>query len=179
MMRIVGGNFRHRYIKYPIDPATRPTKDRIREALFSALGEDVIGRDVLDLFAGSGALGLEALSRGAKSATFVDINREAIKVIKENLATLKIEATVYEIEDQKALSMFKIAGKTFDLIFLDPPYARKVCEDLIHQLIEENILSSNGIIVVETNYELDIDESLFTKIRSYRYGITYIHICRR
>lgn len=179
MMRIVGGRLRHRLLKFPPDPATRPTKDRIREALFSALGAEVVDRTVLDLFAGSGALGLEAMSRGAKEVTFVDKNREAIRVIQENLTTLKVEGTVLHTDDQTALQAFISEGKTFNLVFLDPPYARQVCEDLIRQLIETNILTSNGIIVVETNYELEIDEAQFSKIRSYKYGITYIHICRR
>ena len=100
-MRIVGGKYRHRLISFPDDMAhTRPTKDRIREAVFSALG-DINGYRVLDLYAGSGAMGIEALSRGAKHATFVDVSALAIKTIKDNITSLKIDPSEYEIIKNK------------------------------------------------------------------------------
>ena len=121
-MRIVAGKYRHRLIEYPNNAEyIRPTKDRIREALFSALG-DINGLTVLDLYAGSGAMGIEALSRGASKCVFVDNNQIAYKTVKNNLNNLGIED--YELifdEDKKALELFKSKGYKFELVILDPP----------------------------------------------------------
>ena len=136
-MRIVGGKYRHRLISFPDDAEhTRPTKDRVREAIFSALG-DINGYRVLDLYAGSGAMGLEALSRGAGHATFVDISALAIKSIKENVTSLKIPENEYEIirnKDVLAIESFKQKELQFDLVILDPPYEEGKYEDIVNQL---------------------------------------------
>jgi 16S rRNA (guanine966-N2)-methyltransferase len=121
-MRIVGGKYRHRIIIYPDDAThTRPTKDRVREAIFSAIG-DISNARVLDLYAGSGAMGIEALSRGASHCTFVDISPIAIKTIKENLNNLKIDNNEFEVIKNKDINAIESFTNKFDLIILVPPY---------------------------------------------------------
>ena len=174
-MRIIGGIYRHRLIEYPLDNKTRPTKDRIREAIFNALG-DISNTSVLDLYAGSGSMGLEALSRGANKATFIDVSLEAIKCIKNNVKTLNISAnsaSIYQISDLEALNKFKENNEQFDIVFLDPPYQEGDYLNIINKIYEEGILKDNGIIVVEVNYPLSFslsfnnDYSFFFVIHSH------------
>ena len=121
-MRIVAGRFKGRRLVAPRGTATRPTSDRVREALFSVLGPSVQGARVLDLFAGSGALGLEALSRGAATAVFVDRSPRAIAAIAANLEALGIDAHVHRMEARAALRAALARREAYDLVFLDPPY---------------------------------------------------------
>lgn len=175
-MRIVAGKYRHRLISYPDDPNIRPTKDRIREALFSALG-DISSLEVLDLYAGSGAMGIEALSRGANSCTFVDCYQVAIKTIKNNLNTLGISN--YELifdKDENALNMFKSEGKEFDLIILDPPYKSETYVEVINFIIDNNLCKSHARIVTECNHELDFTKVKYEKKKEYRYGEISVNV---
>jgi len=123
-MRIVAGQLGGRRIVAPPGSATRPTSDRVREALFSVLGVTVRDARVLDLYAGSGALGLEALSRGAASAVFVDRSQQAIKAVRANLEALGMEADVRRMEAGAAIRTASTRGEAYDLVFLDPPYRR-------------------------------------------------------
>ena len=172
-MRIVGGKYRHRQIIYPNDMEhTRPTKDRIREAIFSAIG-DITNYEALDLYAGSGAMGLEALSRGAKRCAFVDISNTAIKTIKENISNLKINEQEYLLikdKDINALKTFKDKGIKFDIVFLDPPYEQGDYQAIIDILIKDNLLSDNYIIVIEANREVTLENIEYSKKRDYHYG---------
>src|SRR3954447_1010930 len=121
-MRVIAGIYGGRRLQAPPGTDTRPTSDRVREALFSILGDRVQDARVLDLFAGSGALGLEALSRGAETVTFVDDNRAAIAAIKGNLAALKANADVRQTDALRFLGGASESGAQYDLILLDPPY---------------------------------------------------------
>ena len=172
-MRIVGGKYRHRLISFPDDMAhTRPTKDRIREAVFSALG-DINGYRVLDLYAGSGAMGIEALSRGASHTTFVDVSPLAIKTIKENITILKIPQSDYEIiknKDINALEYFKTKNIQFDLVILDPPYELGEYEKIVDLLFMNNLLSKNAIIVMEANRQITLENIEYQKNKEYHYG---------
>ena len=172
-MRIVGGKYRHRLISFPDDMAhTRPTKDRIREAVFSALG-DINGYRVLDFYAGSGAMGIEALSRGASHTTFVDISSLAIKTIKENITSLKIPQSDYEIiknKDINALEYFKTKNIQFDLVILDPPYELGEYEKIVDLLFMNNLLSKNAIIVMEANRQITLENIEYQKNKEYHYG---------
>ena len=172
-MRIVGGKYRHRLISFPDDMAhTRPTKDRIREAVFSALG-DINGYRVLDLYAGSGAMGIEALSRGASHTTFVDISSLAIKTIKDNITSLKIPQSDYEIiknKDIAALEYFKTKSIQFDLVILDPPYELGEYEKVVDLLFMNNLLSKNAIIVMEANRQITLENIEYQKNKEYHYG---------
>ena len=178
-MRIVGGKYRHRLIIYPDDAnQTRPTKDRVREAIFSALG-DITNKRVLDLYAGSGAMGLEALSRGAIHATFVDVSFNAIKVIKDNIANLKIDKNEYEIikdKDINALESFKNRNIKFDLVILDPPYNEGKYEQIVDILINDNLLNDNAIIVMEANRSIKLENIDYQKNKEYHYGEIMVFI---
>ena len=172
-MRIVGGKYRHRLISFPDDMAhTRPTKDRIREAVFSALG-DISGYRVLDLYAGSGAMGIEALSRGASHATFVDVSALAIKTIKDNITSLKVDPSEYEIiknKDLIAIETFKQRNIKFDLVILDPPYELGEYEKIVELLLDNSLLSEHAIIVMEANRPITLENIDYQKNKEYHYG---------
>ena len=178
-MRIVGGKYRHRNIIYPDDVAhTRPTKDRVREAIFSAVG-DISNARVLDLYAGSGAMGIEALSRGASHCTFVDISPIAIKVIKENITNLKIADNEYEIiknKDVSALDFLKQKGVQFDLIILDPPYEEGQYEVIIDKMHNDGLISNNAVIVMEANRPIKLENIDYQKNKEYHYGEIMVFI---
>ncbi|MBQ9944112.1 MAG: 16S rRNA (guanine(966)-N(2))-methyltransferase RsmD [Clostridia bacterium] len=148
-MRIIAGEKKSRRIEAPEGTDTRPTADRIKEALFSILQRRLYDASVLDLYAGSGALSLEALSRGAASAQLVDKNFKACKVIRQNIQSLGYEekAQLMNTEDAKAVEMMEGQGRTFDLIFLDPPY-RMNMTDMMGRL-EKKLLAEDGMIVCE------------------------------
>ena len=181
-MRIIGGKYRHRLISFPDDMAhTRPTKDRIREAVFSALG-DINGFQVLDLYAGSGSMGIEAISRGAKHAIFVDISSLAIKTIKDNISNLNIDSSDYEIiknNDLAAIESFKQRNLKFDLVVLDPPYEQGEYEKIVELLVNYNLLNENAIIVMETNRAITLENIDYQKNKEYHYGEITIYICWR
>ncbi len=177
-MRIVGGKYRHRLIAQPKTILTRPTTDRVREALMSILGNEIIDAVVLDLFSGSGAFGIEALSRGAKEVYFNDHNLEAIKTIKKNLKDLNVNESyeIYFLDYLTLLNQLLLKGKKFSIVFLDPPYKR---EDYYRNSVDkilQGLLLENGIIVIESNNEYD-DERF--NIKQYRYGTIYLNILRR
>lgn len=177
-MRIVGGIYRSRIIVFPEDEMVRPTKDRIRESIFNALSSDVIGRDVLDLFAGSGAYGLEAISRGSKSVTFVDNYRKSIEAIKFNVNSLDINSQSMVINTDYA-SFLTSNSKQFSLVFLDPPYRMDIYKDVIRKMEEKEIITSNAIIVCEADHQIDFKDFRFTSIKEYRYGEIFVFILRR
>ena len=169
-MRIVGGKYRHRIIIYPDDAThTRPTKDRVREAIFSAIG-DISNARVLDLYAGSGAMGIEALSRGASHCTFVDISPVAIKTIKENLNNLKIDDNEYEVIKNKDINAIESFKNKFDLIILDPPYEEGQYELIVNLLKEKDLLSEHAIIVMEANRSIKLENIDYIKNKEYHYG---------
>ena len=178
-MRVVGGKYRHRLLIYPDDAShTRPTKDRVREAIFSALG-DISNARVLDLYAGSGAMGIEALSRGAKHATFVDISPIAIKVIKDNLCNLKVPSEEFEIikkPDFSTLEHFKEKNYKFDLIILDPPYEEGQYEKVVETLFNYDLLNENAILVLEANRQISLQNIDYQKNKEYHYGDIMVFI---
>jgi len=149
-MRIIAGEMRSRRLKAPEGNDTRPTADRVKEALFSILAGKVYGARVLDLYAGSGALGLEALSRGAESAVLCDCARDACRVIRENIAGLGCEgrARLLPLRDTAALETLKKSGTQFDLIFLDPPY-RMDTAPVCAAIAQGELLAEGGVIVAE------------------------------
>ena len=175
-MRIVGGKYRHRLIVYPDDAThTRPTKDRVREAIFSAVG-DISNFDVLDLYAGSGAMGIEALSRGASHCVFVDNSLIAIKTIKENVTNLKIPENEYEIIKNRDLVAIDSFKQKFDLIILDPPYEEGQYEMIVNLLKEKDLLSENAIIVMEANRPIVLENIDYKRNKEYHYGDIMVFI---
>lgn len=181
-MRVIAGTYRHRILKWPDDVKhIRPTKDRIREAIFGALG-DISGAVVLDLYAGSGAMGIEAISRGANKAVFVDISPVALNVTKDNLKSLGIPnqiASVYGLEDTQAIKRLSEEGYQFDLIILDPPYKEGKYEEIINLLKVNNLLKEHSIIVTECDHEIKLPIEEFSKVRNYKYGDIRVNILWR
>ena len=175
-MRIVGGKYRHRLIVYPDDAThTRPTKDRVREAIFSAVG-DITNYNVLDLYAGSGAMGIEALSRGASHCVFVDNSVIAIKTIKENITNLKIPNEEYEVIKNRDLVALDLLKQKFDLIILDPPYEEGQYEMIVDLLKQKDLLSENAIIVMEANRPIILENIDYKKNKEYHYGEIMVFI---
>ncbi len=150
-MRIVAGLAKGRKIEAPKGMDVRPTTDRVREALFSSIAFRTKGALVLDLFAGTGALGLEALSRGAASCVFVDSSRKSVALIKSNIAACGFERNVQIIERDAliALRHLKSKGVAFDLVFLDPPYAGPMLEKTLLALAANSLLAEDALVVAE------------------------------
>lgn len=155
-MRVIAGKARSLKLKTIDDMSTRPTTDRIKETLFNMLNPYIPGARFLDLFAGSGAIGIEALSRGAKSATFVDNNRKCIECIKENLRHTKLieDGTVINKTAQLALEELRNKG-AYDIIFIDPPYDNLYEKDVLARLIPYGLVNEDTIIIVEASKDTD------------------------
>ena len=179
-MRVITGTARGRQLKTPKGLSTRPTADRVKEGIFSIIQFEVEGRRVLDLFAGSGQLGIEALSRGASHAVFVDQGAEPISAIKENLLKtgLSDRASIVRADYQSYLSGVR---EQFDIVFLDPPYAEKFLEIAIKSISEIDILRQGGIIICEKPAEKVLDDVFPGLIRQkeYRYGKTSVVLYRK
>lgn len=159
-MRIISGSARGLKLATLEGTETRPTLDRVKEPLFSIIQTKIKDAKVLDLFAGSGALGLEALSRGAQNAVFTDISKRAVEVINQNIKKMKFEekSVVLNQSYEKTLKELASESKEFDLIFLDPPYASGLLENAIQEIISYNLLSKEGIIIVETDMESELQK---------------------
>jgi 16S rRNA (guanine966-N2)-methyltransferase len=174
-VRVVAGLYGGRRLIAPPGDATRPTSDRVREALFSVLGPAVAGARVLDLFAGSGALGIEALSRGAATAVFVDRAPAAIKAVRTNLAAIGIEADVRRLEARAALRAASARAEAYDLVFLDPPYRRAAALGLKLSEALPAVLAPGARVVSESDRREPLELTLaLTDER--RYGDTVIRI---
>ena len=174
-MRITSGIFKSRIIKAPA--GIRPTLDNVRKAIFDILGGAAEGAKALDLFAGSGALGLEALSRGAASCTFVDNSRSSVKAIKENIEALKPGRTeVIYADSSAAIQGFARGSDRFDIIFMDPPYYKEIAKKTLSLLAGCDILSETGVAVIEhSKHDLLPDSSGGLRLfRTARYGDTLV-----
>ncbi len=172
-MRIVAGDFGGRKLSAVPGMATRPTTDKVKEALFNIIGPYFNGGTSLDLFAGSGGLSIEAVSRGISQAVLVDRQYQAIKTIKKNIDVTKHseQFKVYKMDAHKALNLFAKDKLKFNLVFLDPPYAKQ-------QIVKNNLLAKDAMIVAETdqNAKLPTDLADFNFIRRQEYGITVLTI---
>ena len=179
-MRVITGKARGITLKTPEGMQTRPTTDRVKEAMFSIIQFEVPGARVLDLFGGSGQLGIEALSRGAKSAVFVDATENACKLIRENLKRTKLEQEGRVVRSDY-LDYLKRCRETFDIILLDPPYAEVFLENALKYIVEIDILQSGGIIVAERPLGKDLpwDFEGYVRSRDYKYGNTLLTIYRK
>ena len=179
-MRVITGTARGVQLKTPEGMKTRPTSDRVKEALFSILQFDLAYARVLDLFGGTGQLGIEALSRGAKSAVFVDEGEKACALIRENLKRTKLSDKAKVIRSDY-MQYLQTCRETFDIVLLDPPYAEVFLENALNKLAEIDILESGAIIVAERPEEknLPCDFQGLTKSRDYKYGKTVLTIYRK
>jgi len=179
-MRIITGTSRGTRLESLPGDDTKPTSERVKEAIFSSLQFEVQGRRVLDLFAGSGQMGLEALSRGAESCMFIDASREAMAYIKKNAEKTRLfDRSRFLVSDFRTY-IGKATGQ-FDLVFIDPPYALGVAGDAVRRLIEKDLLLPGAILVTESGNE-DIFGGELPKglqlVRSARYSISYVNILR-
>ena len=167
-MRVITGKARGRKLATPANNDIRPTTDNVKESIFNIIQFDIEGRRVLDLFAGTGQLGIECLSRGADSAVFIDQSRESVKLVKENLKTCGFEAAVMQMD---ALSFLRGCGQ-FDLIFIDPPYDSPLYEKVLETVNSVDILSDGGIIICEASRDRQLPElqAPYRKVREYIYG---------
>ena len=179
-MRVITGKARGVQLKTPEGMLTRPTTDRVKEALFSIINFDIPGARVLDLFGGTGQLGIEALSRGAKSAVFVDEREEACRLIRENLKRTKLESDGKVVRSDY-MSYLKRCREPFEIILLDPPYAEVFLENALKTITEIDILQSGGIIVAERplGKELPWDFPGYTRSKDYKYGKTLLTLYRK
>ena len=177
-MRVITGKAKGVVLKTPEGLLTRPTADRVKEALFSAIQFSLPGARVLDLFAGTGQLGIEALSRGAKAAVFVDHRREACRLVEENLRRTRLEGRVIQADYLSYLARTK---ETFDLIFLDPPYGEDFLENAAKRISEIDILADGGIMVTEHSAGKALPERFpgLQRSRDYQYGKTAITIFQK
>ena len=179
-MRIIGGTARGTKLYTLEGENTRPTLDRVKEALFSKINYDLQDAIVLDLFAGSGALGLEALSRGAHKSFLCDKSRDAIKIINQNIekTRTKDKIELLNCDYKNAIIEFKNKNIKFDIVFLDPPYKTDFAEDAAKQIIEEELLNDEGIIVLETDDKEKVVNKLDLKILEIsdikKYGRVYL-----
>ncbi len=170
-MRVITGTARGRKLKDLPGVDTRPTTDKVKESIFNIVQFDVEGRRVLDLFAGTGQLGIEALSRGAEKCVFVDASRAAAAVVKENVAHTGFESKS-RVAQADALSFLGSCREKFNLAFLDPPYASPLLEEALKRMAEIDIMSENGIIVCESAADKLLPQLLppYEMGREYRYG---------
>jgi 16S rRNA (guanine966-N2)-methyltransferase len=176
-MRVVAGRYGGRRLAAPKGTDVRPTSDRVREALFSILGTRVEGAHVLDLFAGSGALGIEALSRGAAEATFVDSSASAVRAVRQNLESLAAEGATVDRADARVFARTALqAGRQYDLVFLDPPYRQ--AEALGRELAEAiaALLAPGGVVVSESDRRKPLELPGLPPFDERRYGDTLIRL---
>lgn len=179
-MRVITGKARGVVLKTPNGMSTRPTADRVKEALFSIIQFDIPTARVLDLFGGTGQLGIEALSRDAKSAVFVDASKDACALIRENLKRTKLESQARVICTDYA-SFLRSCVEMYDIIFLDPPYFEDFLENSLKLISEIDILQSGGIIVAErpVGKELLCQFPGYTRSKDYKYSSTLLTVFRK
>lgn len=177
-MRVITGSARGMSLKTLEGDTTRPTSEKVKEAVFSALQFEIEGRRILDLFAGSGQLGIEALSRGAESAVFVDSDKNAIKTVKENIEKTKFtqQSAVYQSDSLGFLSM---TGKIFDIAFVDPPYGTGLLQKIIEKIPDR--IAEGGAVVCEhpSTEELPEEAGELRKQKDYKYGKIAVTIYRK
>ena len=181
MMRIITGKAKGIRLATLEGSATRPTTERVKEAIFSMIQFDIEGREVLDLFSGSGQLALEALSRGAAHAVMVDRSRDAVKIIRTNAAKTRLESMCEIYNCEYGDYILKNKGKKFDLVFLDPPYAVGICADALEKLISADMLKLSSVIICETGDDnvFGGNEALaarFETVKQIRYSHSYVTI---
>ena len=181
-VRVISGSARGRSLKAVPGMGTRPTTDKVKEAIFSMIGPYFDGGYVLDLFAGTGGLGIEALSRGAERAIFVDMDPKSIEVIKQNLKTAKLEnqAEVYRNDAMRAIKALEKRAKGFDLIFLDPPYKMTNVDEMMLDLAQRGLVQEDANVMVEHDASHAYPEVVgnFKQTRVANYGETTVTIYR-
>lgn len=169
-MRVITGTARGRKLKEPDGNKIRPTTDKVKESIFNIVQFDIEGRKVLDLFAGTGQLGIEALSRGAASVSFVDESREAVKLVWENLKSTGTEKNASVFQGDSIAFLKK--DEQYDVVFMDPPYDTDLLDKALQNTFAFDILKENGIIVCESKMEKQMPDLPlpYKKLKEYKYG---------
>lgn len=171
-MRVIAGKYRGRKLLGPKHQGLRPTADRVKEALFNIIGAKIIDADFLDLFTGTGAIGIEALSRGAQSVVFSDDNNSSIKLLRENLKILvpDDQYRVFHLPGRRVLEILSKENCNFDIIFLDPPFKAGLLQETIQAIINFNLLKDDALITVEHPRDLVISDPGFPETQTRQYG---------
>jgi 16S rRNA (guanine966-N2)-methyltransferase len=178
MIRIIAGIYKGRFLKVPNAKVTRPTMDKVRQAMFSAMKDKVVNSVTLDLFTGSGAMGIEALSRGAKKAYFNDKDRQTYRLMTDNIKELEIPEEQYEACNMDfRLFLKKHKDVQFDVVFLDPPYRFNINADIIKDMEKNNQFASKALIISEQDYKNPEIEGF--EMKEYRYGEKYVALYYR
>lgn len=177
-MRVISGTLKGKNIEGYSISGTRPTMDRVKESVFSTIQDSIKNSVVLDLFAGSGQLGIEAISNGSKLCYFIDNNKEATNTIKKNIELLNIKdkSIVLNYDYKKSLNYFKDNNIKFNIIFVDPPYDYDVLDKVISKILEYNLLEKKGILVIEHTKEIKGDYKDLYLYKAKKYGYKYINI---
>lgn len=177
-MRIISGTSRGRRLVTRRGQAIRPTSDRVKGSIFNSLGDDVAGKLVLDLFAGTGNLGLEALSRGAKRVVFVEKGRHALRLIQKNLLTcgMQMSAEIFSTDAHRAIGILHQRGESFDLLLMDPPYRQGIVQAILRKLETQPIYHEGSILVVQHDRREPLPDIMegWNVIRQRRMGDTVI-----
>ena len=177
-MRIITGSARGRRLIAPEGTDVRPTTERVKEALFSIIQFEIEGRRVLDLFAGTGQLGLEALSRGAAFALFVDQDKRSMEIVRKNIAITGFSA-VSETVQREASAYLRTAREPFDIVFMDPPYGRGLCEKAAEDL--PRVLKPTSVVICETHADEALPEAIgeLPQAKVYRYSTVKLTVYRK
>jgi 16S rRNA (guanine966-N2)-methyltransferase len=173
-MRITGGIYKGRHLKSTPGFIARPTTDKIRQAIFNILMNDIESKTVLDLFAGSGALGIEAISRGAELSTFIEIGHRQAETVRNNLKGLDLDQIVLEVDFQKGCRLLSERGRKFDLIFADPPYNKFSPKEVINAIKEYNLLALDGFLIIEHNAGIDLNSDCMDILINRKFGQTEV-----
>lgn len=176
ILRVISGKARGLKLNTPKSEDVRPTTDRVKESLFNIINPYIMDGDILDLFAGTGSLGIECLSRGANKCVFVDLNRSSIDIVKSNIKKARVEenSEVMNVDFKSAIERVKNNSYKFDIIFMDPPYYKDMFQDALERIDKANILKEDGIIVVEHDTKQEFPENVgnLVKNRNKKYGNT-------
>lgn len=176
MIRITGGKHRSRKLLTPETNLTKPTMDKVRAGVFNALGNHLEGKEVLDLFSGSGSYGFEAISRGATSVEFVDQTKFSKDAITKNASMLHEDNYRFYLTD--ALSFLNEKNKKYDLIFMDPPYKLDIIKEVLEVIEKRQLIKDKGAIIVESEQEITFND-YYVDIRHYSYGLAHVYILRK
>ncbi len=176
-MRIIAGELKGRRLKAPLDYSVRPTSDKVKEAVFSMIAPYIYGSVAVDMFAGTGSLGLEAISRGALRAYFIDRDRSSIALVRENVRACKVEERAIILAYDYTAALSRI-GEKADIVFLDPPYGAGIMESCIGYIRKAGVMSDGGIIVAEHSARDLLPEELagFIKVKEKKYGKTGVTV---
>ncbi len=178
-MRIIGGKYRSRVLSEFAGDSVRPTSDRVKESLFNILFLKLQGARVLDLFSGSGALGLESLSRGAKEVVFNDCSKDSLGILRKNLSALKIGGEEAKISNADYLVCLENSRGQFDIIFIDPPYRMEFGLVALQKIARKGLLADGGVAVYERDCPFDGEVDGLEKYDERRYGKTYLTFFRK